>query len=54
MNDTAQKSARGALVPVCCLVMALGGMIAASDRRYRLKAGVREKDDRVVPGGEPA
>jgi cytochrome c-type biogenesis protein CcmF len=34
------------------LVMALGGLIAASDRRYRLTANVREKDSRIA--GEAA
>ncbi len=35
-----------------CFVMALGGIVAASDRRYRLTA--REKEPRVALGGEPA
>jgi cytochrome c-type biogenesis protein CcmF len=34
------------------LVMALGGAIAASDRRYRLRARVEERD--AAPEGEPA
>jgi hypothetical protein len=33
-------------------VMALGGMIAASDRRYRLTAKAKEKTTNL--GGEPA
>ena len=37
-----------------CLVMALGGIIAASDRRYRLKADAREKRPGMVAEGEPA
>ena len=35
------------------LVMALGGLIAASDRRYRVNVKVKEKEGRAV-GGEPA
>ena len=35
------------------LVMALGGLIAASDRRYRVNVKVTEKENRAV-GGEPA
>ena len=35
-----------------CLVMAIGGLIAASDRRYRLTAKARERSPE--PTGEPA
>ena len=33
-------------------IMALGGMIAASDRRYRMKASA--KKPKIALGGEPA
>jgi cytochrome c-type biogenesis protein CcmF len=34
------------------IVMALGGIIAASDRRYRVKVPAAAQD--IVPGGAPA
>ena len=37
-----------------CLVMALGGIIAASDRRYRLRARRRAKDEALPLEGKPA
>ena len=40
------------LIWLGALVMALGGIIAASDRRYRVNATARQKA--AVPSGEPA
>ena len=37
-----------------CLVMALGGLIAASDRRYRMRAKAAARDEAVVLEGKPA
>jgi len=37
-----------------CLIMAFGGIIAASDRRYRLTVEAPEKQRVPVPDGEPA
>ena len=37
-----------------CLVMALGGIIAASDRRYRLRARSSARERSIVPDGKPA
>ena len=37
-----------------CLVMALGGLIAASDRRYRLRAKAAAREEAVVLEGKPA
>ncbi len=37
-----------------CLIMALGGIIAASDRRYRLKAKAENPESVQIAEGEPA
>mgnify|MGYP001289235027 CR=1 FL=1 len=37
-----------------CLIMALGGMIAASDRRYRMTATAEEPQEARATDGEPA
>jgi cytochrome c-type biogenesis protein CcmF len=37
-----------------CFVMALGGFVAASDRRYRLRAKASSKDESMVLEGKPA
>ena len=35
-----------------CLIMALGGLVAMTDRRYRAPAAVKEKEKRRVTGTE--
>ena len=37
-----------------CFVMALGGFIAASDRRYRMRAKASARDESIVLEGKPA
>jgi len=37
-----------------CLIMAIGGMIAASDRRYRMRAPAAARRETLVGEGEPA
>ncbi len=37
-----------------CLIMALGGIIAASDRRYRLRASAAEQKSSIAIEGKPA
>ena len=37
-----------------CLLMALGGIVAVSDRRYRQKARVANAGDALLPPGRPA